>query len=105
MVRDAIESDVVAIARVHVTSWRETYAGLMPKDVLDGLSETQRADQFRQWFRPDRPLREALTVCEDDGEVVGFASALIPAGSAEAELERLYLVQAAKGRGFGRDPG
>ena len=34
--------------------------------------------------------------------MVGFASAVISPGSSEAELLTLYLVQRAKGRGFGR---
>ncbi len=103
MIGTAVESNVEAIARVHVTSWRETYPGIMPQEILDSLSEAQRADQWRRWFLPDRPLREALTVCEDAGEVVGFASAIIPAGSSEAELLTLYVLARAKGRGFGRE--
>ena len=55
-----------------------------------------------RWFLPDRPLREALIVCEDAGDVVGFASAVIPPESSEAELLTLYLLRRAKGRGLGR---
>lgn len=102
MIREARESDVEAIAHVHVTAWRETYGGIMPQDVLDSLSETQRANQFRQWFAPDRGIVESLTVCEEEGLIVGFASAMIPPGSTEADLQRLYLLREAKGHGFGR---
>ena len=103
MIRTAVQKDVEAIARVHVTSWRETYPGIMPAEILAGLREEQRAEQWRRWFLPDRPPREALIVCEDDGEVVGFASAVIPPNSSEAELLTLYLVREAQGRGFGRN--
>lgn len=41
MIREAIESDVEAIAHVHVASWRETYPGIMPQPILDSLSKTQ----------------------------------------------------------------
>lgn len=102
MIRTAVQSDVEAIAAVHVASWRETYPGIMPQEILDGLSEVQRGDQWRRWFLPGRPLREALIVCEDAGEVVGFASAVIPPESSGAELLTLYLLRRAKGRGFGR---
>lgn len=37
-----------------------------------------------------------------DGEVVGFAAAIIPADGTEAELLTLYILQRAQGRGFGR---
>ena len=47
MIRTAVESDVEAIAHVHVASWRETYPGIMPQEILDGLREEQRVDQWR----------------------------------------------------------
>ena len=102
MIRTAVEDDIEAIARVHVAAWRETYPGIMPAEILDGLREEQRAAQWRRWFLPDRPLRDALIVCEDAGEVIGFASAMIPSGCAEAELLTLYLLRRVQGRGFGR---
>ncbi len=102
MIRTAVESDVEAIAHVHVASWRETYPGIMPQEILNGLSEVGRADQWRRWFLPGRPLRKALVVCEDAGDVVGFASGVIPPDSSEADLLTLYLLRRAKGRGLGR---
>ncbi len=99
MIREAIESDVQAIA--HVVSWRETYPGIMPAAILDGLRQEQRAEQWRRWFLPGHPIRGALTVCEDDEEVVGFAAAVIPPDGAEAELRTLYLLRRAQGPGFG----
>lgn len=102
MIQAAVESGVKAIARVHVASWRETYPGIMPPEILDGPREEQRADQWRRWFLPERGLREALTVCEDAGKVVGFASAAIPPESREVELLTLYLRRRIQGRSFGR---
>lgn len=103
MIRTAVESDLEAIAHVHVASWRETYPGIVPAAILDGLREEQRAAQWRRWFLPDRPLREGLVVCEDEGKVVGFASAVISPDGTEAELLTLYLLRRVQGRGFGRD--
>ena len=37
VVRPAVRDDLPGIARVHVESWRTTYAGLMPPDYLAGL--------------------------------------------------------------------
>ena len=34
-------SDAVAIARVHVDSWRTTYAGIVPDDYLDASPTDQ----------------------------------------------------------------
>ena len=36
--RLATTEDSSAIGALHVVSWRETYAGLLPQDMLDRLS-------------------------------------------------------------------
>ena len=38
IVRPARIEDAPAIAEVHIQTWRETYAGLMPTEMLAGLS-------------------------------------------------------------------
>ena len=38
--RDATPADALDIATVHVESWQVGYRGLMPDEVLDGLSIT-----------------------------------------------------------------
>jgi hypothetical protein len=45
-IRDAIVSDAQAIASVRVSSWRAAYRGLLPDDVLAGLSVAARR---RSW--------------------------------------------------------
>ena len=44
-IREASPTDATAIARVHVDSWRTTYAGIVPADYLANLSYVQR-EQF-----------------------------------------------------------
>ena len=45
-IREATLDDVTASARVHVDSWRTTYAGIIPAEYLAGLSYTQREERF-----------------------------------------------------------
>ena len=101
MIRAATEADVDAIAHVHVAAWRETYPGIMPREVLDGLDESRRAAQWRRWFESGSS-RGVLLVRETDGEIVGFASGVLPDGEDEGELETLYLLRLAQGHGDGR---
>ena len=103
MIRAATEADAEAIGRVHVNAWRETYPGIMPREILDSLDESRRATQWRRWFAANGSNRQVLAVCELDGEVVGFASGAMSDASDEAELFTLYLLRRAQGHGYGRD--
>lgn len=105
VIRPAVPADASAIARVHVTSWRETYAGLMP----DGFLGRMTNDEMRQrremgWERTLSQRLETVLVAEQDGTVVAFASA----GPARdhpgfgAELMTLYALKSAQGQGLGR---
>jgi GNAT superfamily N-acetyltransferase len=47
LIRRATPGDVIAVATVHVRSWQAAYRGLMPDEVLDGLSVERRAGMWR----------------------------------------------------------
>lgn len=103
MIRAATLSDAPAIARVHVSSWRSTYAGQLPGDFLASLSEVNYADR---WKRVITDGSSKVYVAEDDAGVVGFASGGHErAGEPgyEGELYAIYVLDAAQGRGFGRE--
>ncbi|GGL85939.1 N-acetyltransferase [Deinococcus aerolatus] len=104
-IRPATPADAPAIARIHVASWRETYAGLMPDDFLDRMTgEDMRERREVSWGRTIIRRLETVLVAELDGTVVAFASA----GPArdhpgfEAELMTLYALKSVQGRGLGR---
>jgi GNAT superfamily N-acetyltransferase len=104
-IRLARPADASAIAQVHVASWRTTYRGIMPDDVLDNLRLEPRERYWAQVI--DQPERgEFIYVAEDDaGQIAGFAS-----GGPEregdldyrGELMAIYLLQATQGQGIGR---
>lgn len=103
MIRGATSEDIPSIARVHVQAWRETYTGLLPKEVLDGLSVEARAAMWRGALSEDNPT--SLFICEHEGEVVGF-SAVGPEREKHplytGELYAIYLLRTVHGRGYGK---
>ena len=102
MVRPAAQADILGIARVHVSAWRETYAGLIPQEVLDNLSVDERAAMWRRALSEGSAT--SLLVCEHEGEVVGF-TAVGPEREKHVrytgELYAIYLLAAFHGRGYG----
>lgn len=103
MIRPAGGFDVPGIAWVHVEAWRETYTGLMPQSVLDGLSIEAREAQW--WRTLEVPTTGVFVVDTPDDihDVVGFSS-IGRSGDPrfDAELYTLYLLKSHQGRGFGR---
>lgn len=100
-IRSATPEDAVAIARVHVESWRSTYAGIVPDAYLAGLDETLRVKLWQEWLVSGA----VVLVSERKSEIVGFAHAgriREPIETADAEIYSLYLLKEAHGRGIGR---
>lgn len=102
-VRIAVPNDAPEIARVHVSSWRSTYSGLLPDDFLASLSEMGYSERWRRLIA-DGTSR--VYVVEHEGEVVGFASGgRERAGETgyEGELYAIYVLDRAQRHGFGRE--
>jgi len=104
-VRAAVEADAFGIARVHVETWRDAYAGILPNDYLaDGLRLPDRTAMWARLLR-GQGERDLILVAEAPGEIVGFASAGPPRGTAngfDAELYTLYVLTDFQGFGVGR---
>lgn len=43
--------DAESIARIHVETWRSTYAGMLPDDMLVAMSEEKQARMWRRMLR------------------------------------------------------
>ncbi|MFD5215389.1 GNAT family N-acetyltransferase [Microbacterium sp. NPDC058345] len=72
LLRTAEPRDAHGIAVVHVRGWQKAYRGLMPQDVLDGLSIPDREAGWKKIL--DDPERRSLTlVVERDGAIAGWA--------------------------------
>lgn len=86
---------------MHVQAWRETYAGLLPQAMLDGLSVEERVALWRTLLEAGGPT---VLVAENDGEIVGFGSAG-PARETllgtSGEVTAIYLLDSVKRMGIG----
>ncbi len=104
-VRPATPEDSTAIARVHVDSWKQAYADLVPKAHLAAQTYAHRAKQWAE--RLSNPDEESFTlVAESNSDgVIGFANAGAQRTNLEefdGELNALYLLPKMQRRGIGR---
>lgn len=103
VVRPAVLSDAAGIARVHVESWRTTYAGIIAEEVLQALSAERREPV---WSRIISQAEGFMFVAEEDGQIVGFVhGADEREGDPDytGEVTAIYLLKQAQGRGLGRE--
>jgi ribosomal protein S18 acetylase RimI-like enzyme len=107
--REANQADADAIGSLHVASWRETYAGLVPEEMLAGVSVEARTAMWSEILGdPEAVGCTAVFVAEDDGRLVGFGSrgrqrdgALADAGLS-GEIGAIYVLRSRQGLGVGR---
>lgn len=95
-------ADAEAIARLHVASWREAYAGIVPAVVLDSVDIDDRIARWRDYL-----AGEGVTfLAEVDGEAAGFirvgAAAEPVAEGADGHVFALYVLRRHHRKGIGR---
>lgn len=101
-IRAASVEDSDAIAKVHVTSWQESYRRLIPQPVLDGLSVPDRKTAWRNIFSDLG--KYPVYVAEKDGRVIGFGNGGTCRSEAlgqEMEVYAIYLLASAQHQGTG----
>jgi ribosomal protein S18 acetylase RimI-like enzyme len=104
MIRVANGEDVHQIAETHVASWRTTYIGQVPQSYLDELSVPKREAAWTEVLAmPDH----RVLVAEIDKKIVGFSSfgpsRDLDASPGIGELYTIYLIEAHKGQGLGKE--
>ena len=108
IVRLATDDDVLAMAKVHIASWRETYPGLLPEPMLAKLSVASEAIRRQRMLDRPRPIGDALAfVADEEGEVVAYGScneqrtAALHDRGFTGEVSELYVLRRAQRRGAG----
>jgi ribosomal protein S18 acetylase RimI-like enzyme len=91
--------DAAALARVHVRSWRETYAGLLPGPFLAQMNAGVYARRWRRQLMSAEPP-EVVLCAEGAGGLVGYCGGSAAGGS--AEVSTLYVIRPAQRRGVGK---
>ncbi len=105
-IRKAAASDSGAIARVHIYTWRDTYAGVIPKHVLLNMSHRQHASMWSGAIGGHRN-KQVVMVAEDSlAGIVGFGSCgrarhtILPY---EGEVYTLYVHPDHQEQGIGKE--
>lgn len=104
-VRAARVEDAAEMAQVNVQSWRETYRGLMPDEVLDDAGFVGARERFWTAILSEERFRaHRVAVAERDGEMIGIGMAGPPEDPEAAwavHLYVLYVLAAEHGSGAG----
>jgi ribosomal protein S18 acetylase RimI-like enzyme len=105
LVRAASPIDAAALARVDRESWRTTYAGILPLDVIARHAGRKSEAAWRHRLFATRDIH-ATWLAERSGQgIVGFAAcgpAREPIEGLEAEIHALYVLQSSQRSGVGR---
>jgi GNAT superfamily N-acetyltransferase len=100
--REATVADCLAVAKVHVRSWKESFAGIVPQTFLDKMSVEKRARAFEKGFSA---ASYKMYVAEAPGRgAVGFADFGEPREDIDAyegELYAIYLLPEFQRKGIG----
>jgi ribosomal protein S18 acetylase RimI-like enzyme len=105
-VRVAWSADADAVAAVQVASWRETYAGLLPPEVLDSLDVAEFAEQWARSMTKPADARNRVLVALERNDVRGFA-VTGPSTDPDAdpvtdgEIAELLVDRSTRGQGHG----
>lgn len=105
VIRAATPADAAAIAHLHRETWRTTYTGILPADVIERQAGRRSEELWHNRLTDPAPLATTW-LAEIEGEAVGFASC----GAArhlleglEAEIYALYVLQPHQRLGAGRE--
>lgn len=109
IIRLAEPVDGMALGRLHVAAWHETYKGLVPDLILAGLDPEKRGAVWEEMLRdPARFQDVRVHLAEQDGEMIGFAACgtqgdpTLAAAGFDGEIGAIYLRRTAQRRGIGR---
>jgi ribosomal protein S18 acetylase RimI-like enzyme len=108
LIRRATDADVLAMAKVHNVSWRETYPGLLPDPMLARLSIASEAIRWQRMLDRPRAWGDGIAfVADQDGSVVGYGTCgeqrtgLLHDRGFAGEITELYVLRSAQRQGAG----
>jgi ribosomal protein S18 acetylase RimI-like enzyme len=104
-IREARIEDAAGMAKVHVNSWRTTYAGIVPDTYLTNLSYAERKNLWHDILSNPSDNKYRFVAVNDEGCIVGFVSDGPKRNGDpmyQAELYSIYLLQEYQGHGIGR---
>lgn len=101
--REANVAECAAVAKVHVRSWHESFAALVPQSVMERITVERRTNAFEERFQSDSYKMYVAEVVEQG--IIGFADCGEPRDKIDnyqAELYAIFLLPEFQGSGVGR---
>lgn len=103
-IRPARRDEAEQLAALHVRTWQEAYADLLPDGYLQSFQASQRLPMWRQLLAS--PERVTIFVAEADKRLIGFSCGGVPSAPGSlagvAELWSIYLVKEFWEQGIGK---
>jgi ribosomal protein S18 acetylase RimI-like enzyme len=107
--REAKPGDAGALGTLHVASWRESYAGLLPEALLAGLSADARAALWGAVLEDPAAFGgAAVLVAESAGGIVGFGACggqrdeALTGDGFDGEVGAVYVLRSHQRAGVGQ---
>jgi GNAT superfamily N-acetyltransferase len=106
IIREATPNDAPGIAKVHVDTWRDTYAHFIPAGYLAAMSYEKSTKMFQSLLKHNPP--ETKTFVADAGGELGIVGASTGGYNSlghvkyQAELIGIYVLPASQRQGVGR---
>lgn len=104
LIRAAGPDDAAGIARVYIDSWHDTYAGVLPAQLLCAMTPNGQTTRWQATIRA-RGREHVLVAEHEDYGIVGmtsFGPARDSAGGYDGEIFTLYVDPSFFDRGVGR---
>ena len=108
--RKATTRDAQQLGAVHVAAWKETYTGLLPREMLSALTVESRSAMWAHILaNPAASDDTVVFLAEDQGTVIGFGACgrqrdrRLGAQGFDAEISALYVLRSHQHQGIGQD--
>ncbi len=104
-VRAAVAADATAIAKIHIDTWRDTYAGLIPDRILLKMSERVHVAMWSAELARSRSDGAILVAHDTGAGVIGFGSCgrvRVADPPYSGEVFTLYVYPDFQGNGIGK---
>lgn len=95
-IRRATENDALGIAKVHIQSWKETYAGIVSQEYLDSLNVEDRLKLWKTSLSQNPNGAPVFVALNNSEKIIGFASfgeERTGELNADAELYAIYILE------------